>query len=400
MMIAFLSIALVLLAISLFVLLRPMLRNGQALGAPPVQAVNVLREQRRDLDAELAAGQMTAAEHANGLAELERRLVAEAVESTDVVRAQPHRILALVLAVALPMCAGALYLILGNPAALNPANLVAEQTITPAQIEGMVAKLEAKIKANPDDLEGVRMLARSYMVLGRAADAVKTYKGLVEKLPNDASVYADWADAAASVQNGTFTGEPDRLIGKALELDPKNVKALALAGSSAYDAQKFKTAIELWERMAALVDPQSEMGQAVQSMLSDARGKVGMPQQTANATPPAASPVLTAKGQVSLAPALKAKAGPDDVVFVFARNPAGGPPLAAMRFKVADLPLDFDFSKAQAMMGGAPQGKIVIGARISKSGNATPSSGDLQGKSAEVAPDAQGVKILIDGEVN
>lgn len=399
-MIAFLSIALILLAASLFVLLRPMLRSGQALAAAPVQAVNVLREQRRDLDAELAAGQITATDHANGLAELERRLVAESVESTDTVRAQPHRILALVLAIVLPMCAGVLYLMLGNPAALNPANLVAEQTITPAQLEGMVAKLEAKIKANPDDLEGVRMLARSYMVLGRPADAVITYKGLAAKQPNDASVYADWADAAASVQNGAFAGEPDRLIAKALALDPKNVKALALAGSAAYDAQDFRAAVELWERMAALVDPQSEMGQAVQAMLSDARGKLGMPKQTASTTPPAASPVLTAKGQVSLAPALKAKAAPDDAVFIFARNPAGGPPLAAMRFKVADLPLDFDLSKAQAMMGGVPQGKIVIGARVSKSGNATPNSGDLQGKSAEVAPDAQGVKIVIDGEVN
>ncbi|WP_018608450.1 c-type cytochrome biogenesis protein CcmI [Uliginosibacterium gangwonense] len=399
-MIAFLSMVLILLAACLFVLLRPMLRRDLAVAPAPALAVNVLREQRRDLDAELAAGQINASEHANGVAELERRLVAESVESKAVTQAKPHRILALALAIILPLGAGALYLALGNPAALNPANLVAEQTVTPAQIEGMVAKLEAKVKANPDDLEGVRMLARSYMVLGRPADAIKIYSGLADKLPDDASVYADWADAAASAQNGKFAGEPDRLIAKALALDPKNVKALALAGSAAYDAQDFKAAIELWGRMAALVDPQSEMGQAVQAMLSDARAKLGMPPSAANSTPVAVAPALTATGQVSLAPALKAKAAPEDAVFIFARNPAGGPPLAAMRFKVADLPLEFDFSKAQSMMGASPQGKVVIAARISKSGNATPNSGDLQGKSVEVAPDAQGVKVLIDGEVN
>jgi cytochrome c-type biogenesis protein CcmH len=105
-------------------------------------------------------------------------------------------------------------------------------------------------------------------------------------------------------------------------------------------------------------------------------------------------------GRVELAPALKDKAGPDDVVFVFARA-VDGPrmPLAAQRARVADLPLDFVLDDGQALVpeatiSSAQQLRVEV--RVSKSGKATPGKGDLTGKSAAVKPGAKGLRIVID----
>lgn len=393
----FLIGALALLLGCLLVLVRPLMRRSMP---PPVTgealALNVLREQRRELDAELAAGRVDAAAHAQGLAELAQRLATEAaVDAAPPPRVHaPRRAWALAVAMLLPLLAGGLYLKLGNPAALNPAHTQAPEGVTPAQIEAMVVGLAAKVKANPDDLEGLQMLGRSYMVLGRFQDAVAAYEALAAKRPS-AEVYADWADALGSVDSRKgLAGEPEKLIAKALQLDANNVKALALAGTVAFDRKDYRSALVHWERMATQIDPQSEMGQSAQAMIQEARNRSGQ----AATGEAAVAPALRAKGRLSVAAALKDKVAAGDTLFVFARPAAGGPPLAALRFRAEDLPLDFDFAMAQAMLGATVDGKVVIGARISKSGNATPSAGDLEGFSAEVAPDAQGLSLEIDTE--
>ncbi|MDP5239200.1 c-type cytochrome biogenesis protein CcmI [Uliginosibacterium sp. 31-16] len=395
----FLIAAGLLLLAVLAVLLWPLWRRPAALEIPAeAPALRILREQRATLDAELAAGQIDAAAHAEGLDELARRALAEAdVAPAEQALAVPRRGWAIATGLASTLLAVGLYLALGNPAALDPALRVAPQGISPLQIEAMVDKLAAKVAANPDDLEGLHMLGRSYMVLERFKDASDTFAKLAQKQPANAQTFADWADALGSA-GGSLTGEPAKLVARALQLDPANVKALALAGTIAFDAGDYKQAVSLWEKMAAHVDPQSDMAQSAQTMIGEARKRAGLP--IASPAQPAAGS-LSASGKITLAgKEMAAGISPETSLFVFARPAAGGPPLAALRFKVSDLPLDFDFRQATLMMAGAalPE-KIIIGARISKSGNATPGPGDLQGFSPPVAPDAQGIKLVISEEI-
>jgi cytochrome c-type biogenesis protein CcmH len=123
--------------------------------------------------------------------------------------------------------------------------------------------------------------------------------------------------------------------------------------------------------------------------------------EAANQMPAAGNERIS--GTVTLSAALKGKADPQDTLFVLARA-AQGPkmPLAILRKQVKDLPLSFSLDDSMAM---APEMKmsnfdqVVVVARISKSGNAMPQPGDLQGASKPLKLGTSGVKIDIDQQV-
>ena len=292
----------------------------------------------------------------------------------------------------------------GVPAAAAPAD-------PQAQIAAMVGKLEDRLKAEPGDATGWSMLGRSYSVLGRYTDATEAFKRVIALQPNDAQAYADQADALAMANNRQLGGEPERLIARALALDPKNLKALALAGTIAFERADYTTAVRHWEGAVAVAEPGSELVRNLQGGITEARTRGGLaPAAGASA---AAAPVARAgsaaapaqarvSGRVTLAPALLANAVPGDTVFVFARAVDGRrAPLAILRKQVKDLPFDFTLDDSLAMspaMRLSSAAQVVVGARISKSGNAVAQAGDLQGLSQPVPLGTQDLKIEI-GEV-
>jgi cytochrome c-type biogenesis protein CcmH len=284
----------------------------------------------------------------------------------------------------------------------------ATHTTDQAQIEAMVQRLADKLADRPDDVEGWSMLARSYSAIGRVDAAVPAFKHLVELQPKSAQALADYADALATQQRGQLTGEPERLINQALGLDAQNMKALALAGTLAFDRQQFPRAIELWERAVSVGGPQSPMTAQLQGALREAREGAGISQPAPTAAAATEAPTAVAaaartgpslQGQVSLAPELQRLVSPDDSVFVFARSPEGGkPPLAIQRYRASELPIRFSLDDRNGMgMGGrlSAAEQVVVGVRISKLGDAKAHPGDLQALSAPVKPGAQGLQLVI-----
>jgi cytochrome c-type biogenesis protein CcmH len=197
-------------------------------------------------------------------------------------------------------------------------------------------------------------------------------------------------------QGQTLAGEPEKLVLRALEIDPNNLKALALAGTAAFGRQDYKAAATYWERMLALVPEDSEDAKAIQANVEEARSRAGLKP----APKVAAAPGKPLKGTVKLSPALAGKASPEDSVFIFARAESGPPmPLAVLRKQVRDLPLEFALDDSMAMapqLRLSSQPKVIVGARVSKSGSATPQPGDLEGLSKPVANNASGVSVTID----
>ncbi|HRP25786.1 MAG TPA: c-type cytochrome biogenesis protein CcmI [Thauera sp.] len=404
-MTAFILFAGLLLAGALLLILPPLLGAGARKRRQQAQqstmVLTVLREQLAELDADLAAGQIDAASHARSREELERRALEEgeaAAEAADSADVRPSRSWAIGMALTIPAVAVAVYVALGEPDALDPQNLTTQQGFTREQVNEMVGQLVTRLENEPNNVEGWTMLARTYVVLEDYPKALAAYARLGALTPQDPDVLTDWADVTAVV-SGSVQGEAEALVQRALEVAPNHVKALALAGTAAYQRGDFAGAASHWERILAQIPSGNEMAAGVRESINNARARAGMAPLAADegAAAPAATTALTASGRLELAEALGDKVAPDDVVFVFARGEAGGPPLAALRFTARELPLDFSFNGATMMMGDMPvPERIIVAARVAKGGDATARSGDLEGASAAVAPDASGLRVVID----
>jgi cytochrome c-type biogenesis protein CcmH len=343
--------------------------------------VSIYRDQLRELDGDLAAGKILREEYDRSRREIERRLLEDVASGeAPARRAAPWPAIAVI-----PLLALAVYFTVGSPGMIQRE---AEHAVTAQQVEAMVARLAAKLRENPDDIDGWKLLGRSYGAMGRFQEAASAYAQAATRAPRDAQLLADFADALAMSRGQSLQGEPEKLVQRALEIDPRNLKALALAGTAAFERKDFQKAADTWKRMLDVVPPDSEDARAIQANIEEAL--------TLKSS-------RVVRGEVRLSDKLKGKVSPDDLVFIFARAVEGPPmPLAVMRKRVRDLPASFALDDTMAM---APQAKlsnyprVVISARVSKSGIANPQPGDLQGASAPVANNATGVRVVIDTEV-
>ena len=384
--------------------LKTRLTQVDALIAEGVLSGDAAKAARADLEAQVLALVL-----ANPNADPASATTA-AVEAGSGFRAPRRLVYGLVAFVAVFAAAG--YAWLGKPEALgvgpgNPAAL-AQAGPDEARFLAMVEGLAERLKTKPDDAEGWSMLGRSYGALGRDAEAAAAYKKAYELKPQDAQAMADYADGLALANNRSLDGEPEQLIMAAVKLDPANVKALALAGTVSFNRADYPAAVDYWERAINLSDSSGEFAKQVQGALNEARQRSGMPtagtgQAGAGPAAAASQPITPGReaitGRLTLNAGLQGKVGPDDTVFIFARAPSGSRmPLAILRKKVSDLPLDFKLDDSLAMSPAArlsSASQVVIGARISKTGNAMPSPGDWQVLSDPVALGVQGLKLEI-----
>jgi cytochrome c-type biogenesis protein CcmH len=398
--VVFWVIGVALAALSLWAILRPLDARGAAASVSRRAAnLAIYRDQRRELEADLAAGKLERADYERALSELEARALEDADAPDEApARSADRRVVPIAVGVAVPLLALAVYFAVGNPGALSPA-AHGEGEISPAQIEAMVERLAARLRENPDDTDGWKMLGRSYTVMGRFREAVDAYSKAALRAPRDAQLLADFADALAVTRGQSLQGEPESLVRRALEIDPHNLKALALAGTAEFDRGEFAAAARTWERMLPLVPPESENARAIRENVAEARQRAG------GAAPPpalAAAPAAAGglRGTVRLSPKLRDKVSPEDTLFIYARAEKGpAMPLAILRRSARELPLEYALDDSMAMaagMGLSSQPRVVITARVSRSGNARPQPGDLQGASGPVANDAKGVDVVID----
>ena len=436
-MTGFFLAAAILLATGVGVLLWPLLRSAQDSQEKRASAiVDLYRDQLRELEAERKSGTVEEAQYQQGRRDIERHLLDE-VAGVDIQAAGPRRARwsAALIGTFLLLTPIALYVVLGTPEALIPGMETSGQPqgntqadgkgaarpLTSAQVQKMIDAMLANLKQSPADVEGWSMLARAYAYQHQYPDAVRAYTRAVALNPKDAHLLADLADAMAMTNGQRLDGEPMKLIERALQIDPKEIKALALAGTAAFDHQQYAKAVDYWERALQAAPNDAPFSQNLRNSLAEARqlaagnaspdavpgggagtgGQAGSASNSTAATSGATGAGASAgvRGKVALAANLAAKAAPGDTVFVFARA-AQGPrvPLALVRRQVKDLPFEFSLDDSMAMMPDFTLSKyspVIIGARISHSGEAIAAPGDLQGFSKPVTVGASAVSVTI-----
>jgi cytochrome c-type biogenesis protein CcmH len=368
----------------------------------------IYREEFVKLDQDRAENMLGEKDYLQARAELQRRVIDEASqESTSFSVVAPKKTV-FVLVVLVPIAALGLYLVLGNPAAIGYV-APAQQTAAP-DVNDMLEALVLKLKQDPDNPQGWEILARSYKVLGRTAEAEQAFSEAASYIEGNAQLLAIYADLVATNANGDFAGKPAKLISKAIALDSNNPLALWLAGSAAFQAQDFASATQSWQQLLLQLPKGSEEAVALQVTIDEASlrsGASGPPAPVvslpadAGLAPDAGDANLAATsvaGIVELDSALRSKVSANDVVMVIARAPGERIPRAVLRISAAALPLKFTLDDSLSM---SPQARlsavaeVTVEARISKSGMALPESGDLMSGSQTVKVGAKNIRITV-----
>ena len=401
------GIALCVAAVFLWVLLRerkPLTQASQANAN-----AKVYRDQILDLDREHDSGHISDEEWRQSRDELSMRLLEDTSAADDPVAKteKPAVWTAVVLAVALPISAMGFYMWVGQPEALNPMALKSPEQVDQKDLAKLAETLADKLQSQPENLQGWVMLGRTYRTLENFDASLKAYDTAL-KLSADDDLQLERIEVMAMQRQGNFDGEPWRVIREILQKDPQHFGALLTAGSASYAEGKYADALKYWEQARKPLEANHPDLAGLENAIATVRDKMGLPAKAAStgssgSSGPAAS-ALNVSGQISLSTALKAKANPNDAVFVYA-TPANGDrmPLAIMKTTVSQLPLNFTLDDSTAMTPErklSTAGEVLIKVRVSKSGNAMPQSGDLTGASdGPVKVGAKGLKIEIKDQI-
>ncbi len=442
---------------SLFVAL-PLLRQPTAGATPGQDELNlqVFHHRLAELDGDLAAGFLDQDRYQAARRDLERELIydldrdpearaAAGVGESAGSAGSNTRYPWLALALVVLMSAGAVlvYLQIGEREIIPRLELLASNPLphpgaapgatgTAAPLDVLVQGLAERMEKNPENLEGWVMLGRTYVAIGQPAKALEAMERAYKLAPEQTSVVIAYAEALATNNGNRLEGRPAELIRQVLATEPANASARWLDGMLAFQEGRFADAAGTWQGVLDEMDPAGEEAQQILQMIAEARGRAGLPPldagsgPLAKAEPPAGSPAapeasstrsqppITSQGSagdaatstaiqvaVSLDPGVAAKAAADDALFVYARAASGPPmPLAVQRLRVSDLPVTVTLDDSMAVMpamrlSAFPQ--VVVGARISKSGQATPQTGDLEGQSGPIgAAETPAVSVTID----
>lgn len=317
--------------------------------------------------------------------------------------------------VALPLLASAFYGATSNFPWDNPEAVAAaggDHAQGSGSMDEVTAQLEARLRQNPGDAEGWRMLGRTYLVSGRADDAVAAYeRASAVTGGNDAAVELDLAEALVLTDQPANVTRAKGMLDAALAADASNQKALWYAGLLAARGGDAEAAKASWTKLLEqnppeeireiLVNQLQQLGAEVPQEASTGAG-AAMGGMGATGEAPAAGSASgrTLRLAVSVAPELASRLEPGTPVFVSARE-AGipGPPLAAVRLSSDELPTTVILSDANSMIEGrnlSSVNEVQVVARVAFGGTAVTTSGDLVGEARHAKGAPADLDIVID----
>lgn len=257
------------------------------------------------------------------------------------------------------------------------------------QVLAMVAELERKMQAAPNDIRGWLLLGRSDIALERVDDAVTAYQHAHRLDADNVEALLGLGEALAMRAGGNITPSAGQLFERAVSLEPANPKALLYSGFGAATRGDRATARKRWLALKGMHPPpeiDAMLDQRIAELgTADLEAAGGAPATPAAAGQPAAAQSgAEATLNLSISPALKTRVTGDTPLFVFARQPGvQGPPLAAKRLTSAAIGTQIHLSAADSMVPGhalAAGQKVSITARVSFSGQPLPAAGDLYGE--------------------
>ncbi len=250
-------------------------------------------------------------------------------------------------------------------------------------IEDMVAGLEQRLSESPEDVTGWRMLGRSYLAMRDFRKARGALREAWARTPEpDTELKLNLAEAEALSEPGALGGLAGQLFEEVLAVEPANEKALWYGGLAAMQSGQHDLVRQRWTALLAIGVPET-IAEVIEGQLAMI-GPGTAPEPDAGGTTVAAADEFALQLNIRLGDDIaSAELDPQAALFIFARAPEGGPPLAVIRESAAAIPGEFALSDANAMLPGrslADFESLTLVARVSASGEPTEQSGDLFGE--------------------
>ena len=394
-----------LLVLALALLLIPLMRAVRASQADQRQQQNIqiAREKKNALETQLAEGEIDQAGYDAAYLDLQAALALELERGEVQGEATRGKWMALVVMLAVPCASITLYLTFGEYRVIeNPqlAEAAAQQRNNGApqmSLEEMIVAIENRLQEDPQDAEAWFMLGRTQMSKLDYDAAAKAFRRSNEFMADEPGILFALADAIGMQNNGSLQGEPEALIQRGLKLAPRFPNGLWLAGMAAEQRGDFKSAHEYWSLLLPMIADNPESENEIREMLANLETRdPSLVRQVATA----AQQVLNLR--IDISAELRAQATPETAVFVYAKAMQGPPmPLAVKRLQLKDLPVTLSLSDADAMMPSMKLSsfdQVVVGARVSLSGNAIAQSGDFytEQDSVDSTNPAARISLVID----
>lgn len=374
----FASMVFIMLLLAIASVAWPLLRQANPAHGINKAAFRAHYKQLRALEQQLERGELDTDGYLAARRQMEDTFQASLSEpehgSPSMARARPRRWTALVASILIPLLAVGLYLAIGNWRLATGSEQAAAQRSINQMVEDLARRLET---TDSGDAKGWTMLGRSYVVMGRYADAVPAYAhAYALSGDGDPELLADYAEAMVLADPKQLTQSAAPLLEKALTVAPDNAKALWYGGLLALQRHDKALAIRRWQKILQQ-NPSSGIRQMIEQRIKDAGGSVAL-------SVPSPSGKLMIPVHVTLASHFAHKLPSGATLFVFVRSAdnSNGPPLLAERLPLAKLPVDLKLTGADAMMPGASLSgyrQLEVVARVSRSGDAVAQPGDMEG---------------------
>ncbi|MEH6455693.1 MAG: c-type cytochrome biogenesis protein CcmI [Cocleimonas sp.] len=406
-------ISAILIIIALAFILPALFKNDEVLDATREQNISIAKEQLAELELRFEQDDIDQENYQATRDELELSLFNDLKESDPVLIGSTDNnsfknISTWIILLLIPLITIPVYLNLGNldftkqfdPKMVAQEAAQASMPLKPdgtPDIEKITNNLKAEMESNPTDPRGWYMLGRSYMLLERFSKAAESFDKSLALRPDLAETMLSLADALSMNNNGQLIGRPRKLVNKALSIEPQNTTALWLSGMAASQEGEYLEAISRWQKVLLSLDDKPDEKMAIINLIAEAENRLtsdqkseleAANQQNSEMNKSSDTGIKDSdaveggiKVTISIAANLKGQVSPEDFVFIYAKAMSGPPmPLAAVRRQVKDLPLEVQLNDQMAMMPDLKLSAfkdVSVGARVSKTGQPIPQSGDL-----------------------
>jgi len=285
------------------------------------------------------------------------------------------------------------------------------------EMDDAVAALAQRLESNPNDINGWKMLGRSYMTIGNYSGAVQAFeKAVALESAQDAQSLVSLGEARLAQSGAGISGEIASLFENALAIDPNNPQGLFYGGIGAFNRNNVELAADRWEQLLEL-NPPDEIQGILQQRIAEWRGLEAPPaqamvQEPAQEQAPQSAPepaevvalpdaVVTAR--LSLGDAALQALPAEATIFIIARDPSQpGPPIAVSRRRLSELPVTIGLGDRESMVAGrslSAFAEFELLARVSLSGQPTAQPGDWYGSQIVVPAENNVIELPINEQV-